>query len=401
QKESHYRFIHKSLQEYFVARAIYEACIQPSATPADTVQKTLLGQHNLVGDPNILRFLVEFAQQGEQAPVFKAHLHDLIEYSKTDEAGGIAAANAMTILVKAGVQFNGADLKGIRIPGADLSYGVFDQAQFDGADLRDVNFSTAWLREAYFNNAKMDKVRFGEWPFIELKTPAYACAYSPDGKEAAIATGQEIKIYDAQTLKEKRTLSGHTDTVWSVVYSPNGEQIASGSDDKTVRLWDAKTGKALAVIQGFHGGVYSVASDTAPDGGWRLLTGGSDKAVRLWQVKEPVRPGEPCLVALCWTSTQAVLTALKMNLQGVQGLSEMNASLLAQRGAVGKPSSQTQTAQSSQPQSSNLISRLFLRPLESFTASVRGSSASSATPSGSSLFSSQTTSTPLGPGQLA
>src|SRR5260363_356141 len=238
----------------------------------------------------------------------------------------------MTILVKAGVQFNGADLKGIRIPGADLSYGVFDQAQFDGADLRDVNFSTAWLREAYFNNAKMDKVRFGEWPVIELKTPAYACAYSPDGKEAAIATGQEIKIYDAQTLKEKRTLSGHTDTVWSVVYSPNAEQIASGSDDKTVRLW---------------------------------------------QVKDRVRPGEPCLVALCWTSTQAVLTALKMNLQGVQGLSEMNASLLAQRGAVGKPSSQTQTAQSSQPQSSNLISRLFLRPLESFTASVRGSSASS------------------------
>ncbi len=58
-----------------------------------------------------------------------------IERSKIEEVQAIAA-NAFTFLVKAGVQFNNKDLKAIRVPGANLSYGVFDSAQLQGADLR-------------------------------------------------------------------------------------------------------------------------------------------------------------------------------------------------------------------------------------------------------------------------
>jgi len=44
------------------------------------------------------------------------------------------------------------------------------------------------------------------------------------------------------------TLTGHSDYVRSVAYSPDGKHIVSGSDDRTVKVWDAQTGKAVSVL---------------------------------------------------------------------------------------------------------------------------------------------------------
>ncbi len=117
-----YRFIHKSLRDYFVARTLWEEFDEPHELPFSSQFNTL----NLVDDPAILDFLSE---KVKQAPAFKAQLLNLIERTKTEAEFAQGGANAITVLVRAGVQFNGADLKGIRIPGADLSYGVFDTAQ--------------------------------------------------------------------------------------------------------------------------------------------------------------------------------------------------------------------------------------------------------------------------------
>lgn len=74
-----------------------------------------------INDPKIFTFLREKTQQDTQ---LKEKLLNWVERSKTEEVQAIAT-NALTLLVKAGVQFNNKDLKGIRVPGADLSYGVF------------------------------------------------------------------------------------------------------------------------------------------------------------------------------------------------------------------------------------------------------------------------------------
>ena len=79
--------------------------------------------------------------------------------SKTQEEAARAAANAVTILVRAGTPFNGADLQHIRIPGADLSGGQFDSATLAYADLTNFNFSKSWIRRADFRNAQMEGVR--------------------------------------------------------------------------------------------------------------------------------------------------------------------------------------------------------------------------------------------------
>ncbi|KAG0319870.1 hypothetical protein BGZ99_004873, partial [Dissophora globulifera] len=74
-------------------------------------------ERNIVSEPSIIHFLAERVQQNEE---FKNQLNDVIHLSKTDHQVSQAAANAITILIRAGIRFNGADLNGIQIPGADL-----------------------------------------------------------------------------------------------------------------------------------------------------------------------------------------------------------------------------------------------------------------------------------------
>ncbi|KAG0273643.1 hypothetical protein BGZ96_004722, partial [Linnemannia gamsii] len=123
-----------------------------------------LAPKHWVSDLGVARLLTERVWQER---TFKEQLLAIIERSKTDADVRQAAANAITILVKAGVQFNGADLKGIQIPGADLSFGVFDSAQLQGADLRKATLRTSWLHQANLSGAQMAGVQFGEWPYLK------------------------------------------------------------------------------------------------------------------------------------------------------------------------------------------------------------------------------------------
>ncbi|KAF9355423.1 hypothetical protein BGX34_010488, partial [Mortierella sp. NVP85] len=237
---------------------------------------SLLVSKNCVNDHSLLKHLEERVQHD---PLFKGRLLAYIEHSKKDRKWRTAAANAITILVRAGVQFIGTDLQGIRIPGADLSYGVFDSANLQDADLRDVNLRGAWLRQTDMSRSQMAGVQFGELPFLTEVDKFSSCAYSPDGQSFAVGLRHgNINMYTTSNWEKTRTLKGHTDLVWRVVYSPNGDQIASCSQDNSVRLWDSKTGSLQLLLIGHDDWVSCVAY--SPQG--NLIASASDVTVRIW-----------------------------------------------------------------------------------------------------------------------
>ena len=74
---------------------------------------------------------------------------------------------------------------------------------------------------------------------------------------------------------------GHTDSVFSLAITPNGEYIVSGGGDKTIKLWDLSSGKCLRTFEGHSGCVNSVVIST--DGKY-IISGSRDETVKMWDV---------------------------------------------------------------------------------------------------------------------
>src|SRR5262249_55603014 len=78
----------------------------------------------------------------------------------------------------------------------------------------------------------------------------YSVSFSPDGKRLASASADRtVKVWDATSGQQARTLQGHTGTVSSVAFSPDGKRLASASQDGTVKVWDATSGQEALTIQ--------------------------------------------------------------------------------------------------------------------------------------------------------
>src|SRR6266550_1067004 len=115
---------------------------------------------------------------------------------------------------------------------------------------------------------------------IQNKSRNLSVAFSPDGM--CIVSGSDdnsVRVWDASTGAELKVLDGHTGPVYSVAFSPDGMRITSGSDDNSVRVWDTLTGAKLKVLQGHTSRVYSIAF--SPDGA-RIVSGSYRNSVQVW-----------------------------------------------------------------------------------------------------------------------
>jgi eukaryotic-like serine/threonine-protein kinase len=99
--------------------------------------------------------------------------------------------------------------------------------------------------------------------------------------------GWEWRYLRRESIGGIFTLHGHTDVIRGVAYSPDGTQIVSCGDDRTARVWDARTGVLNRVLKDDAGAFLSVAF--SPDGK-QILTGHSDGAVRLWDARTDAVP---------------------------------------------------------------------------------------------------------------
>jgi WD40 repeat protein len=102
--------------------------------------------------------------------------------------------------------------------------------------------------------------------------------------EVTLASGsadRTIKLWNWQTGRCLKTLQGHSSWVWSVAFHPQGQRLASGSYDRTVKLWDVEAGKCVHTLEEHTAPVVSVAFSPS---GEELASSSFDATIKLWNV---------------------------------------------------------------------------------------------------------------------
>jgi serine/threonine protein kinase/WD40 repeat protein/DNA-binding SARP family transcriptional activator len=156
-----------------------------------------------------------------------------------------------------------------------------------GGQWIDMAFSAdgAQLATAGGNSVKIwDAATGDELVSLQLLPPdlyAYTVAFSPGGNHLAVGMrfGRGSGVWDAVTGEKLFELAGHTASVAALAYSSGGRQIATGSNDGTIRLWDANTGEPQITLQG-HANVLAFSPDDT-----RLAAQGADGILRLYATR--------------------------------------------------------------------------------------------------------------------
>jgi serine/threonine protein kinase len=104
------------------------------------------------------------------------------------------------------------------------------------------------------------------------------------GQEEILASGSDdktVKIWNLQHKKVIRTLKGHSDLVYAVAISPDGQNVVSGSKDNTIKIWNLNTGEEIRTLKGHQGYVHSVAISSD---GQTVVSGSYDKSIKIWNL---------------------------------------------------------------------------------------------------------------------
>ena len=172
-------------------------------------------------------------------------------------------------------------------------------------DLSGYDFSDLTVWQAYLQDMNLHRVNFtnadlSKSALTRTLGGVLSATFSPDGKLLATSVDNEIWLWEVGNIKQIITYNGHTGWVQFLAFSPDGEILASGSNDQTIRLWNVHTGQCLKTLRSHTSWVQSLAF--SPDG--EILASGShDQTVKLWNVQT----GE-CLQTLSGHSNRVFFT---------------------------------------------------------------------------------------------
>jgi WD40 repeat protein/tRNA A-37 threonylcarbamoyl transferase component Bud32 len=113
------------------------------------------------------------------------------------------------------------------------------------------------------------------------KNSVVSVAISPDGKTIASNSDRTIKLWDLNTGAEIASLSGHSQRVNVVNFTPDGRTLVSGSDDTTIKVWNLATGQPIHTLAGYSDSVHALV--ISPDG--KIIVGSSDdNTIKIWNL---------------------------------------------------------------------------------------------------------------------
>ncbi|KAI1073332.1 hypothetical protein LB507_011656 [Fusarium sp. FIESC RH6] len=111
----------------------------------------------------------------------------------------------------------------------------------------------------------------------------YSVVFSHDSKKVASGSRDKtIRIWDAETDECEQELKGHSSSVYSVVFSHDSKKVASGSGDNTIRIWNAETGECERELKGHSGWVNSVLFSHNSK---KVASGSGDNTIRIWNAE--------------------------------------------------------------------------------------------------------------------
>ncbi len=121
----------------------------------------------------------------------------------------------------------------------------------------------------------------------DLPGKVHAVSFSADGDRFLLATGVNglygrADLYNADDKKLIRSFTGHRDTIYDAVLSPDGQLLATCSYDASIILWNVDSREIARTIRGHHGAVFDLAF--SPDG-MVLASASADETIKLWSVK--------------------------------------------------------------------------------------------------------------------
>jgi WD40 repeat protein len=342
-EDGHFSFMHRSFLEFFLAKRLYLAFKKKKG-----IKKCL---NTTRFDRKIIFFLYLLDQQSCVIPSLQGILTASYEKNISENAlqilywlarfecdmeDTISDVNKMqkvtAKLFPSTMQLKKASLQEINLEAANLKQADLSQADLSQANLINVVIQKANLKNAILKEAKLDQTGLEQIkklrlkPVVQLghsntvnsvcyhrKLGLLACGskngilifdvqnkivinqldlhqgtvrtvdFSPDGQSLASGSyDHTVRLWDVQNGESIHVLKGHQDSVISVDFSPDGQSLASGSDDHTVRLWDVQNGESIHVLKGHQDYVSSV--DFSPDG-QSLASGSDDHTVRLWDVQ--------------------------------------------------------------------------------------------------------------------
>eukprot|EP00026_Physarum_polycephalum_P000220 Phypoly_transcript_00220.p1 GENE.Phypoly_transcript_00220~~Phypoly_transcript_00220.p1 ORF type:complete len:1904 (+),score=301.75 Phypoly_transcript_00220:90-5801(+) len=344
QQDGEVSFIHKSVQEFFVACA----WVKSLTSPKPNLAAALFGARLASMDAGLLRFIALMCDHAQHCgplvdlvlasrtarpkpdntmqddmPLEESELRELESSEPTPaelETRSIAAANAITVLNSTRFSFSGMDLSGINIPGAILDNAMLHKTNLAGANLTDASVKEVCMDGADITGSTLSRVFFGRQADIILPDP---CCGVAAGRGGFVVVTKNGSILDHESSLERKRLSSvktlcctvsddvlYIGTSLGVIRGLDADNepiinpikcstavlcvaeyegtIISGGADGTVGMWDSSTGRIVRQLRGHTKEVLCIAVQYPV-----IVSGSADGTICVWDLatgRQPVPP---------------------------------------------------------------------------------------------------------------
>lgn len=332
-------FIHKSIQEFFIANSILDDLKRVVETNKDLSPASVLNQRYIQEEPSVMRFIVDKMSIDIEAAL-KRIVHQSAEGRKNQEPPNVAkkspiavaSANAMSLLVVAYqlqskvFNRNTDDFSYIQIPGAKLDSGFFWNVNFIGADLSEVSANQALLSKCILDQALLKNINFGELPSIRLDSTVRSVDIHPKGKLfAAGLEGGSVAVWDKKTSLQKWFNSVDEGAITTVRFI--SDYLVTASSGGYIRFWDIANGNSAGEIAAHEGSVnyFSISKDSK-----FLASAGKDGFVKVWNIENVEKPDLFCEIknskeeafSVCFHPKGSILASSGSDKKSVDGKHE-------------------------------------------------------------------------------